>query len=66
MLLKKKQAGTVDVSFNAVDVRVKQNLPLIELSMEDVVDPADIANTAVFLASDLAAKNSPVPLFKNA
>lgn len=34
-----KKAGTVDISFNAVDVAVVQNTPLIEIPIEDIVSP---------------------------
>jgi len=32
-------AGTVDISFNAVDVAVVQNIPLIDIGVEDIVGP---------------------------
>ena len=34
-----KTAGTVDISFNAVDVAVVQNIPLIDIPVEDIVGP---------------------------
>jgi len=34
-----KTAGTVDISFNAVDVAVVQNIPLIDIGVEDIVAP---------------------------
>jgi 3-oxoacyl-[acyl-carrier protein] reductase len=51
-----KNAGTVDISFNAVDIPVKQNLPLIELSMEEVVDPVTHTMQTRFLTATAAAR----------
>ena len=51
-----KSAGGVDISFNAVDIPVKQNLPLIELSMEEVVDPITRTMQTRFLTAAAAAR----------
>jgi NAD(P)-dependent dehydrogenase (short-subunit alcohol dehydrogenase family) len=51
-----KTAGTVDISFNAVDVPLKQGVPLIELTMEEVVDPITRTMQTRFLTATAAAK----------
>ncbi|HEY4336142.1 MAG TPA: SDR family oxidoreductase [Puia sp.] len=51
-----KTAGTVDISFNAVDVPLKQGVPLIELTMEEVVDPITRTMQTRFLTAIAAAK----------
>jgi 3-oxoacyl-[acyl-carrier protein] reductase len=34
-----QKAGRVDISFNAVGIDVKQNIPLVDLAVDDYVDP---------------------------
>src|SRR5258708_2268575 len=50
-----KTAGTVDISFNAVDIAVTQGAPLIELSMEQVVEPITRTMQTRFLTATAAA-----------
>lgn len=40
-LEKISRAGTVDISFNAVDIPVIQNVPLIEIATEEIVRPVE-------------------------
>jgi 3-oxoacyl-[acyl-carrier protein] reductase len=49
-------AGTIDISFNLVDYKVVQNIPLIEMSAEDFTRPVNIAMQTQFLTSTAAAK----------
>jgi NAD(P)-dependent dehydrogenase (short-subunit alcohol dehydrogenase family) len=51
-----KTAGTVDISFNAVDVAVVQNIPLIEIPMEDFVTPITLTMQTRYLTAIAAAK----------
>ncbi|HXB07057.1 MAG TPA: SDR family oxidoreductase [Puia sp.] len=51
-----KTAGSVDISFNAVDIPLKQNVSLIELSMEEVVDPITHTMQTRFLTATAAAR----------
>src|SRR5688572_17724873 len=36
-------AGTVDISFSAIDYQVVQNIPLVDISVDDFVRPVNIA-----------------------
>lgn len=50
-------AGSIDISFNAVGVRVVQNIPLTEISVDDFLDPiAGICRTH-FLTATAAARH---------
>jgi 3-oxoacyl-[acyl-carrier protein] reductase len=49
-------AGTIDISFNLIDYKVVQNIPLIEMPAEDFVRPVNIAMQTQFLTSAAAAK----------
>jgi 3-oxoacyl-[acyl-carrier protein] reductase len=49
-------AGTVDVSFNATGMNVVQNIPLIELSVTDFIDPVTEMLRTRFLTAIAAAK----------
>jgi NAD(P)-dependent dehydrogenase (short-subunit alcohol dehydrogenase family) len=51
-----KQAGTIDISFNLIDLQVVQGMPLIEIKMADFVRPVNIAMQAHFLTGTAAAK----------
>ena len=51
-----KKAGTIDISFNCIGLEVVQNLPLIEMSVEDFVRPSQIAMRSHFLTATAAAK----------
>lgn len=50
------QAGSVDISFNAVDVPVLQNVPLTEIPLEDFVRPVTQTMQTRFLTAKAAAK----------
>jgi 3-oxoacyl-[acyl-carrier protein] reductase len=49
-------AGTVDISFNAIDLQVVQNIPLVEMRSHDFVRPVTIAMQTQFLTATVAAK----------
>jgi 3-oxoacyl-[acyl-carrier protein] reductase len=49
-------AGTIDISFNLIDYKVVQNIPLIEMFAEDFARPVTIAMQTQFLTSTAAAK----------
>jgi len=51
-----KQAGSVDISFNLIDLQVVQNMPLTEMSLSDFTRPAAIAMQTHFLTDTAAAK----------
>jgi NAD(P)-dependent dehydrogenase (short-subunit alcohol dehydrogenase family) len=48
--------GRVDIVFNAVSVRVKQNVPLVELSVDDFVRPVEDAARTNFITSTAVAR----------
>ncbi|HMH24684.1 MAG TPA: SDR family oxidoreductase [Puia sp.] len=49
-------AGTVDISFNAVGVDVKQGIPLVDLAMDDYVGPVTLTMQTRFLTAAAAGK----------
>lgn len=51
-----RKGGTLDLSFCAVDYQVVQNLPLVQLSVEDFVRPVSIAMRSHFLTATAAGK----------
>ena len=51
-----KQAGTVDISFNAVGVDVVQNIPLVDMKAEDFVQPITLTMHTRFLTATAAGK----------
>ena len=51
-----RRAGTLDLSYCAIDFEVVQNLPLVELSAEDFVRPVSIAMRSHFLTATAAGK----------
>lgn len=52
----RRQAGSVDISYNAVDIPVVQNIPLTEISLEDYVRPVMLTARTRFLTARAAAK----------
>ena len=51
-----RKAGTVDISFNAIDLQVVQNIPLVDIKADDFVRPVTIAMQTQFLTATAAAK----------
>jgi 3-oxoacyl-[acyl-carrier protein] reductase len=51
-----RSAGAVDISFNAVGVDVIQNIPLIDISVDDFVRPVTLTMQTRFLTAKAAAK----------
>jgi 3-oxoacyl-[acyl-carrier protein] reductase len=51
-----KEAGSVDVSFNLINVADTQGIPLIEMSPEDFVRPVRIAMLTQFLTASTAGR----------
>ncbi len=51
-----QQAGSVDISFNAVGVDVIQNLPLVDIAMDDFVRPITQTMRTRFLTAVAAGK----------
>ena len=51
-----RKGGTLDLSFCAIDYQVVQNLPLVQLSVEDFVRPVSIAMRAQFLTATATGK----------
>jgi NAD(P)-dependent dehydrogenase (short-subunit alcohol dehydrogenase family) len=52
----KRTAGSVDISFSAIDYQVVQNIPLITMSAEDFIRPVTIAMRNQFLTARAAAQ----------
>jgi 3-oxoacyl-[acyl-carrier protein] reductase len=50
------KAGSIDISFSAIDYQVVQNMPLVDMKMEDFVRPVNIAMQNHFLTATAAAK----------
>jgi NAD(P)-dependent dehydrogenase (short-subunit alcohol dehydrogenase family) len=51
-----RQAGTVDISFNAIGWKDRQGTPLIEMGVEDFVRPVRIAMETQFITSTAAGR----------
>jgi 3-oxoacyl-[acyl-carrier protein] reductase len=51
-----RKAGTIDISFCAIDFQVVQNMPLVEMSVDDFVRPVTIAMQSHFLTATSVAK----------
>jgi 3-oxoacyl-[acyl-carrier protein] reductase len=51
-----KEAGAIDISFNAVGVDVVQNIPLVEIAVDDFVRPITLTMQTRFLTAVAAAK----------
>jgi NAD(P)-dependent dehydrogenase (short-subunit alcohol dehydrogenase family) len=51
-----KKAGTVDISFNAVGIKVIQNIPLVELPADDFVLPITQTMQTQFLTATIAGR----------
>lgn len=51
-----EQAGSIDVSFNAISIRAVQGTPLAEMSLEDFNSPITTGTTAHFLTARAAAR----------
>lgn len=49
-------AATVDISFSAIDYQVVQNIPLVNISVDDFVRPVNIAMRNQFLTATAAAR----------
>ncbi|HET6255306.1 MAG TPA: SDR family oxidoreductase [Puia sp.] len=52
----RQQAGSVDISYNGVDIPVIQNIPLTEISIDDYVAPVMLTARTRFLTAKAAAK----------
>jgi NADP-dependent 3-hydroxy acid dehydrogenase YdfG len=51
-----RAGATLDLSYCAIDYQVVQNLPLVQLSVEDFVRPVSIAMRSHFVTATAAAK----------
>jgi NAD(P)-dependent dehydrogenase (short-subunit alcohol dehydrogenase family) len=51
-----KEAATVDISFNATGTSVVQNIPLIDISADDFMNPASFMLRTQFLTATAAGK----------
>lgn len=52
-----KEAGRIDVSFNAVGFRAVQGVPLTEMSLDDFMEPITAASRTYFLTATTAARH---------
>jgi NAD(P)-dependent dehydrogenase (short-subunit alcohol dehydrogenase family) len=52
----RRQAGSVDITYNGVDVPVVQNIPLTEIPLDDYVQPVMLTVRTRFLTAKAAAK----------
>jgi 3-oxoacyl-[acyl-carrier protein] reductase len=50
------RAGAIDISFDGIGLEVVQNMPLIDISVEDFVRPVTIAMRTQFLTATAAAR----------
>jgi 3-oxoacyl-[acyl-carrier protein] reductase len=50
------KAGSVDISFNGIGVQDTQNIPLINMSLQDFVRPVNIAMQTQFLTATAAGR----------
>jgi len=48
--------GTVDISFNAIDIKPLQDIYLVDMKLEDFVRPVSIAMTTQFLTTTAAGR----------
>ncbi len=51
-----KRAGTIDISFNAIDLKAVQDIPLVEMTVDDFVRPVTIAMETQFVTTTAAAR----------
>jgi 3-oxoacyl-[acyl-carrier protein] reductase len=51
-----RQAGTVDISFNAVATEVVQNIPLVDMTVTDFMNPVTFMMQTRFLTAKAAGK----------
>jgi NAD(P)-dependent dehydrogenase (short-subunit alcohol dehydrogenase family) len=51
-----QRAGSVDISYNGVDIPVVQNIPLTDISLDDYVQPVMLTARTRFLTAKAAAK----------
>jgi 3-oxoacyl-[acyl-carrier protein] reductase len=51
-----QKAGSIDISYCAIDLQVVQNIPLVEMGADDFVRPVTIAMRSQFLTSTAAGK----------
>lgn len=51
-----EKAGTIDISYNAIDLQVIQGMPLIEMNVADFTRPVGIAMHTHFITATAAAK----------
>jgi len=51
-----QKAGTVDISFNAVDIPVVMNIPLVDMTVDDFVTPIAVTMQTRFLTAAAAGK----------
>jgi 3-oxoacyl-[acyl-carrier protein] reductase len=51
-----KKAGTIDISFNLIGLKVIQNIPLIKMNVDDFVLPVTLAMHTHFLTATAAGK----------
>ncbi|TDD25883.1 SDR family oxidoreductase [Kribbella turkmenica] len=49
-------AGRIDIAFNAVSVRVKQDVPLVDLSVDEFVQPVEDAARTNFVTATAVAR----------
>jgi len=50
------QQGTIDISFNAIDWQVVQNIPLTDMTLDDFVRPISIGMEVQFITATAAAR----------
>jgi len=51
-----KKAGTVDISFNLIGIKVTQNIPLIKMNVDDFALPVGVAMRTHFLTATAAGR----------
>jgi 3-oxoacyl-[acyl-carrier protein] reductase len=51
-----QQAGTIDISFNAIGIDVVQNIPLVDIALADFIRPITMTLQSQFLTATAAGK----------
>ena len=51
-----KQTGTIDISFNAIGVPVVQNIPLLDITVDDFIGPVTFMTKSQFLTATTAGR----------
>ena len=51
-----RKAGSIDISFNVIGLQDKQNIPLVDMQLQDFIRPISIAMTTHFLTATASGR----------